>query len=212
MNAIGGKVEPEEYPHSAMVREFEEETGVLHDSWNHFLTLRGEDYTVYFYRTFSDKVFKVRTMEEEEIYLLDCRDLLELSYDEPMILNLHYIIPMAMNMPLTDYAEVNEQVILRKEENMEGLESSLIDVVQEEFDTSATSTKSVLGKLLTTQDVEDLKQKINNLRKTLGACKGQFSYYVDCHIEKGTADSLLKASTNLSMVEKINESLEKNYV
>ena len=50
LNAIGGHIEPGETPHEAMVREFEEETRVRVEEWDHVATLRGEGFAVWFYR------------------------------------------------------------------------------------------------------------------------------------------------------------------
>lgn len=50
LNGIGGKVEPGEWPHVAMVREWREETANSHDAWTQFATLRIDaDGVVHFY-------------------------------------------------------------------------------------------------------------------------------------------------------------------
>ncbi len=48
-NAIGGKIEKNESPNEAMVREFKEEVGIEVVDWNQFCTLSGKDFIVYFY-------------------------------------------------------------------------------------------------------------------------------------------------------------------
>jgi 8-oxo-dGTP diphosphatase len=42
LNGIGGKIDGDETPEAAMIREFKEETGVYTSLWEHFATLRRE--------------------------------------------------------------------------------------------------------------------------------------------------------------------------
>lgn len=74
LNAIGGKVESEENPGIAMVREFLEEAGVgtTHSQWKRLVTLFNEEHMIFFYYTFlsEDQWKHVRTVEEEEILKL----------------------------------------------------------------------------------------------------------------------------------------------
>lgn len=50
-NGVGGKIEPNESPYQAMVREFEEEAGVktFAHNWRRFTTLVGTTATVHFF-------------------------------------------------------------------------------------------------------------------------------------------------------------------
>lgn len=95
LNGIGGKVEPGEESLDAMVREFKEETGVqTHiDDWDYFLTMSGEDWRVYCYRSFGDEVFEVATQEEEEVKLINMNELSEWK----TISNLQWLLPMALD-------------------------------------------------------------------------------------------------------------------
>lgn len=72
LNGIGGKIEPNESPDDAMTREFQEETGVLHFTWEHFATVNNPNglWKVYFYKTYDDAVFRCKTTEAEEIKIL----------------------------------------------------------------------------------------------------------------------------------------------
>lgn len=47
LNGVGGHIEEGEDPHTCMVREFYEETGVQIGPWEHFLTLEGTTARVY---------------------------------------------------------------------------------------------------------------------------------------------------------------------
>lgn len=68
LNAIGGKVEvSDETYKAAMIREFQEETGLLIESWLHFCTLSGTSWKVYFYSAISDKFKNIKTATDEQI-------------------------------------------------------------------------------------------------------------------------------------------------
>lgn len=47
LNGIGGKIEEKEAMHEAMIREFEEETGLRHLEWKQFGEMYGSDWLVY---------------------------------------------------------------------------------------------------------------------------------------------------------------------
>jgi 8-oxo-dGTP diphosphatase len=68
-NGIGGKVERDEMPHDAMVREFHEECGVLtekHD-WQHTVFFEGDDFDIFWYRSFVNTMPFYRTTTDEAI-------------------------------------------------------------------------------------------------------------------------------------------------
>lgn len=72
LNGIGGKVEIGETPFDAMVREFEEETGVLSYNWIYSLTMYEEnEFNVYVYYAFDDSIHDVRTVEKETVRIFD---------------------------------------------------------------------------------------------------------------------------------------------
>jgi 8-oxo-dGTP pyrophosphatase MutT (NUDIX family) len=69
-NAIGGKIKPTETSLQAMEREFYEEAGVRVSSWKLFMQLRGEGWTVDFYKAFSRRLLQcAHTAEREEVRL-----------------------------------------------------------------------------------------------------------------------------------------------
>jgi len=90
-NAIGGKINEHETSFEAMQREFTEETGVSINGWQWFLTLCHENWKVYFYKAFSDDVFNVKTMEDEEIFLRNATD------TNAVVPNLRWILPLALD-------------------------------------------------------------------------------------------------------------------
>ena len=96
LNAIGGKIEPGESSVDAMVREFQEETGVAttREDWRFEFSIRDTDYKyiVYFYSSFSDLVHYARTIEEEQIYLFTVKDF---PYEDALP-NLRWMVPMVL--------------------------------------------------------------------------------------------------------------------
>lgn len=109
LNGIGGKIEDSDTNSlCAMMREFKEETGVIHEGWELFLTMGSgtgnsedgdrtqqysEGWSVDFYRAFTDKVFDCTTKEAEEIKILEVNNALcSMTID-----NLKWIIHLALD-------------------------------------------------------------------------------------------------------------------
>lgn len=94
LNAVGGHVEEGERPIEAMRREFQEETGLDLDGWEHFATVKGQDWgSVFFYRLTvePDVLSQVRTVEDEEIVVIYEWDLWEHAH----LPNLRWLLPLA---------------------------------------------------------------------------------------------------------------------
>jgi len=66
-NGVGGKIEPTESAYHAMVREFQEETGVFHLGWTCFCVLTSGTAVVHFFYASSPCINDLRTMTDEEI-------------------------------------------------------------------------------------------------------------------------------------------------
>jgi ADP-ribose pyrophosphatase YjhB (NUDIX family) len=94
-NAIGGKIEAGETAREAMIREFEEEAGVIYRNWELVAVLCGPDFVVHFFAAFSDVALNVRTMETETVCLRACRD--GMVEDCELMPNLRVIIPIALD-------------------------------------------------------------------------------------------------------------------
>ncbi len=103
LNGIGGHVETEELPLKAMRREFNEEAGVDIEDWTLFYTgvygkykkqkCENPHAKVYFYKAFNSLIDFVRTIEDEEVMVLDVGALPSLS----LIPNLKWLIPLALD-------------------------------------------------------------------------------------------------------------------
>jgi 8-oxo-dGTP diphosphatase len=93
LNLPGGKVEENETPIQAMVREFHEETGVktAETDWVHSVTLSGEDFEVEFFVTRGD-AGKAETTTDERIERHD-------AWNMPgdVLPNLRWIVPLCLD-------------------------------------------------------------------------------------------------------------------
>jgi 8-oxo-dGTP diphosphatase len=97
LNGVGGKIEPGETSHQAMVREFKEETGVDALQWTPLISLRAsDDATVhFFYATCEDA--ELQSLTEEKVAWYPVAELLSLRLSVSMIPNLRWLIPMAFD-------------------------------------------------------------------------------------------------------------------
>jgi len=108
-NGIGGHIEDREPPGLAMVRECEEETGLLIpvEQWSGVCELRGEGFCVYVYATYSDQYADFENGEDKELM----REFVPNELPAAVIPNLRWMIPMALSMTRGESAKsfvVNE--------------------------------------------------------------------------------------------------------
>ena len=98
LNAVGGKIEPGETEHDAMVREFLEETGVRIPAWNKYLLLTGSGFEVHCYwaKAHTNILKGCHTQSDEGIQVIDL-DCLHLHGAK--MTNLDWMIHMALSMP-----------------------------------------------------------------------------------------------------------------
>lgn len=103
LNGIGGKIELGESPLEAIIREFQEETGLQVLGWKQFCTLHGdgddhnEAWEVHFFYTFEDIRFIIQTRpscDEGKIVLFQ----LGAVRNFQRIPNLDWLISMALSM------------------------------------------------------------------------------------------------------------------
>jgi len=102
LNGIGGKIEPNEVPYLAMVREFEEETGVKTNiaDWDLFgemvfqTDIMGGEAKIYLFRMFNDIIDDCVTKEEEEVLRVNTDTVLSVF---SCMHNLPILIPLALS-------------------------------------------------------------------------------------------------------------------
>lgn len=95
LNGIGGKIEPNENPLEAMVRECREEAGVTINEWDLFTVMEGGDFKVWVFRAFDDVAFKAVRSKTDEIITAHYSN--DISTYEKVISNLKWLIPLARN-------------------------------------------------------------------------------------------------------------------
>lgn len=95
LNAVGGKVEAGETPHDAMVREFEEETGVRIPNWDHYATVEFDGGDVHFHRSFTttSTLSEVRSVTDEHVQVHRIESIL--CGDHRTIPNLVWLLALA---------------------------------------------------------------------------------------------------------------------
>jgi 8-oxo-dGTP pyrophosphatase MutT (NUDIX family) len=99
---VGGKVEKDESPEEAMIREFNEEAGTYHDQWTRFLTLNEMNGDiVYFYFSVSLDVWSLQSRTDESIEVHPVRQIHEIG----ALPNLSWLIPMALSFSHGEHAQ-----------------------------------------------------------------------------------------------------------
>lgn len=101
-NGIGGKVEGNEHPRHTMVREFQEETGVVTkaEDWALKAELCGPDFIVRFYAAVSEQVYRIGTQPGKDA--VACRAVRHLLTGERQLVpNLLWIIPLMLDGNIT---------------------------------------------------------------------------------------------------------------
>lgn len=116
LNGIGGKIDPGETPHEAMVREFQEECGVetTPQDWHYFTKILGKDGDVYFYRLFDDRILNATSCSDEEVVIIDT-DLNALQ--KSGLSNVVWLIAIALDEMLPNFfveANYNQEFITGK--------------------------------------------------------------------------------------------------
>lgn len=102
-NGIGGHIEGQEPPGLAMVRECEEETGLLIpiEQWQEVCELSGEGFCVFVFATYSEQQGDFENGEEREYLCGFSPD----DLPESVIPNLRWLIPMALSLTRGESAQ-----------------------------------------------------------------------------------------------------------
>lgn len=97
LNGVGGHVEPGETFHDCMVREFEEEAGLLVPEWKRFVTMRSLAWVVAFFHATVESLNEVETKTDETIVFADAFNL-----PSGTVANVQWLVPMArVNEPIS---------------------------------------------------------------------------------------------------------------
>ena len=94
LNGIGGHIETTDAsPHAAMVREFQEETGLIVPRWAHFATMHDyyRKWRVRVYRAFDVPLYDMQTMTDEEVGIIEVG-----LHSGDTLPNLSWLIPLAL--------------------------------------------------------------------------------------------------------------------
>ncbi len=99
INAIGGHIERGEIPVTAMIREFEEETGIKtrQGQWQHTVRLCGGTWTVYFFVCYAvEEVFKTfRSNGDEKVDAYQISNL-----PSGVLWNVRWLLPLSLDADL----------------------------------------------------------------------------------------------------------------
>jgi 8-oxo-dGTP pyrophosphatase MutT (NUDIX family) len=104
-NGVGGKVEETDLDnHDAMVREFEEETGVHLPDWVEMFVIDNEpnNYQMWVYHTFSDGIFNCRTTTDERVQIVELQhlDMYKLSANVRWFIEFALSSSESFNLPI----------------------------------------------------------------------------------------------------------------
>lgn len=92
VNALGGKVAAGETPLDAVRREVMEEAGVDVGAWEEFLVWDDPVYRMHVFRAFDPLADRVRTAEDQEVFVAEVREL-----PQEVVDNLRWVIPLALD-------------------------------------------------------------------------------------------------------------------
>ena len=92
VNALGGKLLPDESPADAARREVREEAGVDVAEWEEFLVWDDPVYRMHALRAFDDRADAARTAEDQEVFLAPVDAL-----PATLIDNLRWLVPLALD-------------------------------------------------------------------------------------------------------------------
>lgn len=68
-NGVGGKIEHNETSLDAMIREFNEETGVLYTKWRKYTVINGDDFSITIFYCHTDDIYRCSTITDEEVLI-----------------------------------------------------------------------------------------------------------------------------------------------
>jgi 8-oxo-dGTP diphosphatase len=106
LNGIGGRIEQDEVPADAMVREFFEETGLLREGWEEFGLMQFPEARVTCYCISTD-ITGYQPPTDEKVIFVRLGQLEVLAGNDGIIPNLRWLIPLPL-WHLKRHAWINE--------------------------------------------------------------------------------------------------------
>lgn len=106
LNGVGGKIEKDETPIQAMIREFKEETGI-YIKWNQFCTLYFENSMLHCF-TAKGYIFRIKQKTGEKPMIVKIKNIRGSVVKENgviynMIPDLEHLIPLALESLLSEF-------------------------------------------------------------------------------------------------------------
>lgn len=95
LNGVGGKVEPNEFPGHAMVRECKEETGIetTMKMWRNFASIIGEGYYIQCYSIKTNAIETAKSASEPLIRM----PISQLSFTHGLAPHVSWLVPMGLD-------------------------------------------------------------------------------------------------------------------
>ncbi len=94
-NGVGGKVEPDELPKTAISRVFKEETGVSipPKEWMALARLEGYSFQIYYFVAVSEQAHAVQARELDEVGIFAVNEL----FAGPVVPSVRWLVPLAFD-------------------------------------------------------------------------------------------------------------------
>lgn len=95
-NGVGGKIEADETPLDAMIREFKEEAGMDVTDWKQYCTIHGHNSEIHFFYSVhtAEHLMGVKTMTKEQLGIWSLARVSMWNF--PLLPNIRWILPMAL--------------------------------------------------------------------------------------------------------------------
>lgn len=97
LTGLGGKIEDNESPLAAMIREFREEAGRYVDNWVEFCSIGSVNHKIYYFYSVVDNIYDVKQLEDEIIDHFNLNDLM-VSENLPTMANLKWLLQLSLSI------------------------------------------------------------------------------------------------------------------
>lgn len=94
-NGVGGKINENEMPNDAMIREFFEETGLIINNWKEIATIGNDSSIIYVYGAINENINNVQSTTDEIVEIVNVDTI---GYDYESISNTPWLVRMTQAM------------------------------------------------------------------------------------------------------------------